>query len=53
VQTAATQTGAFALPAGSNDAAAVVTLAPGNYTVIVSSRSGATGLALVEVYQVP
>lgn len=53
MQTAVTQTGAFPLPAGSNDAAAIVTLDPGNYTVIVSGRSGDSGIALVEVYQLP
>ncbi len=53
VQAAAAQTGAFALPAGSKDAAALVTLNPGNYTVVVSSQSGATGIAMVEVYQMP
>lgn len=53
MQAAVTQTGAFPLPAGSADAAAVVTLEPGNHSVIVSSRSGATGIALVEVYQLP
>lgn len=53
MQAAVTQTGAFPLTAGSADAAAIVTLAPGNYTVMVSSQSGASGIALVEVYQVP
>jgi hypothetical protein len=31
----------------------VVTLSPGNYTAIVSSANGATGIALVEVYELP
>ncbi|MBI5767223.1 MAG: PKD domain-containing protein [Verrucomicrobia bacterium] len=42
--------GAFALPANSKDAAILVSLAPGNYTAQVT---GSTGLALVEVYEVP
>jgi sugar lactone lactonase YvrE len=45
--------GAFALPASSKDAAVVVTLTPGNYTVQVSGVANTTGVALVEVYEVP
>lgn len=44
--------GAFALPAGSKDAALLITLPPGAYTALVSSGSGATGVAIVEVYEV-
>ncbi len=44
------QAGAFALPAGSNDAAVVVRLPPGGYTVVVSGVGNTTGTALVEVY---
>ena len=51
--TIAQQVGAFALPSGSKDAALVVTLAPGPYTVVVTDRNGATGVPLVEVYLVP
>jgi hypothetical protein len=48
------QVGAFALPAGSLDAALVVTVAPGSYTVVGSSSDGiATGVVLVEIYVVP
>lgn len=50
---AARATGAFALPAGSKDAALVVELEPGAYTVQVEAESGAGGVALVEVYSVP
>jgi sugar lactone lactonase YvrE len=46
-----TKVGAFALAAGSNDAALVVTLPPGSYTAQVSGGGGATGVALVEVYE--
>ncbi len=43
--------GAFALPAGSKDAATVITLNAGTgYTVQVSGVNGGTGEALVEVY---
>lgn len=42
--------GAFALPAGSKDAALVVVLAPGAYTVQLNGVNRTTGAALVEVY---
>jgi hypothetical protein len=46
--------GAFALPsATSKDAALVLTLQPGNYSVQVSGVANTTGVALVEVYQAP
>jgi hypothetical protein len=45
--------GAFPLPAGSRDAALVITLAPGAYTAAVSGVGDATGAALVEVYLLP
>jgi hypothetical protein len=47
------QTGAFALPAGSRDAALLVSVAPGLYTVEVSGVGGTTGVALVEIYDAP
>jgi len=46
-------TGTPPLPAGPGDAALVITLRPGIYTAVVSSPSGGTGTALVEVYEVP
>jgi hypothetical protein len=49
----ATQVHAFALPEGSNDAAFVVTLNPGVYTVHARGANNTTGVALVEVYAVP
>lgn len=45
--------GAFALPAESKDAAILATLPPGSYTVHVSGVGGTTGVALVEIYEVP
>jgi hypothetical protein len=45
------QTGAFTIPAASKDAAAVVTLQPGTYTVQLSGVGGATGVALIELYE--
>lgn len=37
---------------GSKDAALVLTLNPGGYTAIVSGNNGATGVSLIEVYEV-
>ena len=45
--------GAFALPVSSRDAALVATLAPGNYTVVARGLGFASGMALIEVYEVP
>ncbi|MCH6256583.1 malectin domain-containing carbohydrate-binding protein [Puniceicoccaceae bacterium K14] len=44
--------GAFLLEENGNDAAIIADLEPGAYTILVSSADGATGLALVEVYEV-
>src|SRR5208283_1881871 len=45
--------GAFSFPSGSADCALLLTLSPGAYTAVVSGVNGATGVALVEVYQAP
>lgn len=50
---AAATVGAFPLAPGSRDAAALVALEPGIYTVVVSGAEGETGVVLVEVYAVP
>jgi hypothetical protein len=50
---AAGTAGAFALPANSRDAALLVTLEPGTYTAQVSGVGNTTGVALVEIYEVP
>jgi hypothetical protein len=42
--------GAFALVAGSRDAAALATLGPGGYSVQVAGVGGTTGVALAELY---
>jgi hypothetical protein len=42
---------AFNLAPGSADAAIVVVLNPGSYTVRVSGANATTGIALVEVYE--
>lgn len=51
--TAAQNSGAFSLKAGNADAAMLVTLAAGAYTVLVSGADGATGNCLVEIYEAP
>lgn len=48
---AAASAGAFPLMAGSKDAALVVELPPGGYTVQVEPETGGGGVALVEVYR--
>lgn len=45
--------GAFRLTAGSADAALVIELDPGSYTAQITGVGGATGVALVEVYELP
>jgi hypothetical protein len=45
--------GAFGWDAASQDSALLVTLAPGAYTAQVTGASGDTGVALIEVYEVP
>lgn len=53
VAAASTRVGAFALAANSEDAALLITLAPGAYTVEVRGNGGAEGVALLEIYEVP
>jgi outer membrane protein assembly factor BamB/subtilisin family serine protease len=53
VTTADTEAGAFALPAGSADAAMVVSLPAGSYTLQLVGQNGSTGVGLVEVYLLP
>jgi hypothetical protein len=43
----------FPLPAGSKDAALLLTLDPGLYSAQVSGVNATTGVALVEVYEMP
>lgn len=53
VYRAAADVGAFPLPAEGEDAALLVTLPPGAYTVQVEGKAGAEGVALLEIYAVP
>ena len=50
---AAGRAGAFPLTANSLDAALLTMLAPGSYTVHLSGASTASGVALIEAYEVP
>jgi hypothetical protein len=45
--------GAFTLAGGTRDAALVATLQPGNYTVTLSGADDGSGVALIEIYEVP
>ncbi len=53
LRAAATRVGAFAFAEGSRDAALLVTLPPGSYTVQAGGVADTTGVALVEIYEVP
>lgn len=53
IAAASASVGAFALAAGSRDAAILLNLFPGAYTAQVSGAGEAAGTALVEVYEVP
>jgi hypothetical protein len=44
---------AFPIPTTSDDAAIEVTLPPGDYTAQLSGANGSTGIALIEVYEMP
>ncbi len=53
ITSTAANVGAFPWSPSSNDSALLITLPPGNYTAGVAGASGDTGVALVEVYEVP
>jgi len=52
VSQAGARVGAFALTPGSRDAALVILLQPGGYSVQARGVGGTTGVALVEVYEI-
>jgi hypothetical protein len=52
IASAATAGGAFALQTGSKDAAMLVMLAPGTYTVQLGGAGSSTGIGIVEVYDI-
>lgn len=47
------EVGAFPLAQSSNDAAAVLNLEPGLYSVVVAPNDGRSGTALIEIYALP
>ena len=53
VSAASAAVGAFPLPAGSHDAALLLTLPAGTYTVEVKTKAGTAGVTLLELYAVP
>ncbi|MSU48538.1 MAG: hypothetical protein EXS37_05495 [Opitutus sp.] len=53
ITTASRSTGAFTLAANSQDAALLITLKPGAYTVEVKGKNNTEGVALLEIYEVP
>jgi len=53
ITSASLKVGSFALSADSKDSVLLISLAPGNYTALISGANNNTGIALVEVYEVP
>jgi hypothetical protein len=53
IRAAARAVGAFPLAESSRDSALLVTLPSGAYTIQVSGTNNTSGIALVEVYEVP
>lgn len=53
VTDAITRSAATPLASGSKDAAILVSLPPGAYTAVVRGTGGATGIALINVFEVP
>ena len=53
ISTVSASVGAFALTDGSADAAMLVELAPGAYTVQLSGKNDGTGEGLIEIYAAP
>ncbi len=53
IATAGANVGAFALAAKSEDAAMLITLPPGSYTIEVKGKAGGEGIALLEIYEIP
>jgi len=53
LQAAFNAVSAFSLPTTSKDSAILVTLSPGAYTAQVTGANGTSGIALLEVYEMP
>ncbi|HUR56516.1 MAG TPA: CotH kinase family protein [Opitutaceae bacterium] len=53
IEKARVSVGAFALGANSEDAAMILTVAPGPYTVEVRGKNNTQGVGLIEIYELP
>jgi hypothetical protein len=53
IEAARQSVGAFALAAGSKDAALILNLAPGAYTALVTGGANESGVVLLEIYRLP
>lgn len=53
IRAASAEVGAFPLAESSKDAALLVTLVPGNYTIQITGKNNSTGVALAEAYELP
>ncbi len=53
VRAVAATVGAFTLPNNSNDAALLLTLDPGSYTIQINAPGTTTGVSLIEIYEAP
>jgi blue copper oxidase len=53
IEAAAAVVGAFSLESGSGDAAMLIELEAGPYTVVTEGADGGTGTVLMEIYRVP
>lgn len=53
IESTSARIGAFPLDESSKDSALIATLPPGNYSAVVSGKNGASGVALIEIYEVP
>ncbi len=53
VTAASRNAGAFALASGGEDAALLITLPPGPYTVEIKGKASTEGVALLEIYEIP
>jgi len=52
LEAASTDAGAFPLAPGSLDAALLITVPPGSYTIQLSGADGASGVGLIELYEI-
>jgi D-alanyl-D-alanine carboxypeptidase len=53
IQLAMSKIGAFPFPANSLNSTLLVSLEPGAYTAVVSAPDGSSGVALLEIYELP